>query len=504
MLIFDTNAVHLLPPGGPRADILRKLRQSGHHRVAVPWMVMEEMAAHQAKFYPDKHRAVVTALEKLRDALPWELESALEPLDLERLLDHWRGVYGEIFENIETSGESARKALSREATSLPPAKRAKDHSEGARDVAIWFSILEFLRENPDEHVCFVTNNTADFGDGVVYPYPMNEDVRGLEDRLTRLTDFSEVVSQFTKEVSGADAAAAAEELLRSLSVRERVAQTAVEVLNSPTGFTGRGAADATEEWREWLGSPEVELLSVADVTGHEIEGDVWYTANARWVLYGLAVNGDEAGARYVACVWQMKLLFSTTTADEAPTLLATAEPSPPDTDDEPCMTILRGLKQRVASLTASAKKDLLAAYAPAERLLAEQLSASMPKLDVATSPMQRFTLQLAATQAQLYNHSTQRFARQMAATQAQLYDGPVQRLAQQIAATQAQLYANPAQRLARELAASIPKLDIATALPQMGAIESIAASLPKRAAAPVAPPEDENEDVDTEGDAQGE
>ncbi|KJK34052.1 hypothetical protein UK15_37750 [Streptomyces variegatus] len=49
MIIFDTNAVNLLPPEGPRADIIRKLGQSGHHRVAVPWMVLEEMAAHQAQ-----------------------------------------------------------------------------------------------------------------------------------------------------------------------------------------------------------------------------------------------------------------------------------------------------------------------------------------------------------------------------------------------------------------------------------------------------------------------
>ncbi|MGW2051529.1 hypothetical protein ACWCPF_41270 [Streptomyces sp. NPDC001858] len=51
-------------------------------------MVLQEMAAHQAKFYPDKHQAVMNTLEKLRDVRPWELESSLEPLALERFLDH--------------------------------------------------------------------------------------------------------------------------------------------------------------------------------------------------------------------------------------------------------------------------------------------------------------------------------------------------------------------------------------------------------------------------------
>ncbi|WP_042804698.1 hypothetical protein [Streptomyces sp. C] len=90
MIIFDTNAVNLLPPSGLRADIIRKLRQSGHHKVAVPWMVMEELVAHQTKHYPDKYRAVVNTLAKLREALPWELKSSLEPLDLNRLVAHWR------------------------------------------------------------------------------------------------------------------------------------------------------------------------------------------------------------------------------------------------------------------------------------------------------------------------------------------------------------------------------------------------------------------------------
>ncbi|MFF4444554.1 hypothetical protein [Streptomyces sp. NPDC001502] len=71
----------------------------------MPWMVLEEMAAHQTKLYPVKYEAVTHTLDKLRALLPWELKSTLEPLDLERLMNHWRDVYGEIFEVIETSPE---------------------------------------------------------------------------------------------------------------------------------------------------------------------------------------------------------------------------------------------------------------------------------------------------------------------------------------------------------------------------------------------------------------
>lgn len=382
MIIFDTNAVNLLPPSSHRADIIRKLRQSGHHKVAVPWMVMEEMVAHQTKHYPDKHRAVVNTLAKLNDVLPWEVESSLEPLDLNRLADYWRSAYEQIFEVIDTSGDAARRALAREAMALPPAKLVKDRSEGGRDAAVWFSILDYLKENPDEDVCFVTNNTKDFGNGTAYPYPMNEDVRGLEGRLTRLTDFAAVVSQFTKEVSGSDAEAAAEKLLRSLSVRSRVSQTAIEVLSSPVGFVGLDAAEATVRWREWLASPEAELLSIADVIGHEIESSIWYTANARWLLYGMAAGGDDEDVRYVSCVWEMKVLFSASGEDGAPTLLTPGEPVLPDTADARCVEIMKRLKIQVSRITQRALRDQLL-HSTGERLIAQSIAASMPTLDIA-------------------------------------------------------------------------------------------------------------------------
>lgn len=59
--------------------------QSGHNRVATaPWTVIDELLAHQTNHYPDKHRAVVNTLSKLRELLPWELERSPEPLDLDR------------------------------------------------------------------------------------------------------------------------------------------------------------------------------------------------------------------------------------------------------------------------------------------------------------------------------------------------------------------------------------------------------------------------------------
>ncbi|MGP3991321.1 hypothetical protein [Streptomyces sp. 3N207] len=91
----------------------------------------------------------------------------------------------------------------------------------------------------------------------------------------------------------------------------------------------------------------MELLSVAGVAGHEIEGDVWYTANVRWLLYGLAADSPDAAAEYVAGIWEMKMHFFACGREETPTLLKPSEPSLPDTSDTTCMGILRKLKERV-------------------------------------------------------------------------------------------------------------------------------------------------------------
>jgi hypothetical protein len=464
LIIFDTNAVNLLPPDGLRADIIRKLRRSPHHRVAVPWMVLEELAAHQAQHYPVKHQAVVNTLEKLRDILPWEPESSLEPLDLERFLDHWREVYGEIFEVIDTSDGAIRRGFQREAMALPPAKRAKDHSEGGRDAAIWFSVLEFLEQNPGQHVYLVTNNSKDFGDWTGFPYPMDEDIRGMEDRITLLQDFDQVVSRFTKEVSGTDAEAAALELLKSPSVRDGVAQAAGG-LSTLTGFAGLGDGTVVEQWYAWCEEPAVELLSVAHVTGHEIEGDVWYTAQARWLLYGLAVDEMEALCGPIACVWEMKVLFSTHD-DGTPTLLTSAEPSPPDTSDESCMEVLRALKKRVAGIATRAKRNLMAAQTPLERKVSDQVIPALADLDLSAL---RLAQDAAARHAAIMNGPAQRLAQQIAANQ-KLINGPGVRFARKMAAHSAALQAaanTPGLRLAQQLAASMPKLDIAAQIPNI-------------------------------------
>ncbi|WP_229894948.1 hypothetical protein [Streptomyces galilaeus] len=155
----------------------------------------------------------------------------------------------------------------------------------------------------------MTNNSKDFSDGTSHPYPLNEDIRGMEHRLTLLQDFDQVVSQFTEAVSGKDAEAAALELLKSASVREGVAQAAG--LSTLTGFAGRVRAPRWSSGTRGVRNPRSNCSAsrTSRTTGSKTMNGT--RRRPRWLLYGLAVDEMEALSGYIACVWETKVLFST-------------------------------------------------------------------------------------------------------------------------------------------------------------------------------------------------
>ncbi|MFB7618491.1 PIN domain-containing protein [Kitasatospora sp. NPDC056181] len=350
MIIFDTNALNNIQLGSPRADILRKFRASAQHRVAVPWMVLEELVAHRAMAYMAAREAARIALNGLRKAAPWQAAESFDPpaLELEQCQKYWREQYGALFDEVvETGGEAARQALVREALALPPAERWKEKSIGGRDAAIWFSVLDFLRANPEEEVWFVTDD-GDFGDGRAYPYPMDQDLGDMADRLHRVTDFDEVVSRFTELVDEKQARAETEALLKSALFRETVVRAAAGLLRSPFGFPGTGSGSRETRWGSFLVRPQAGLLSFEKVEGHRIGDDVWCTAETTWVLHGSALEAEQDGMDVVTCLWTVKLLFSTAAGgQEAPTILRTDEPTVPEPADTSVEAVIATLREEV-------------------------------------------------------------------------------------------------------------------------------------------------------------
>ncbi|MEU3569479.1 PIN domain-containing protein [Kitasatospora sp. NPDC036755] len=339
MIIFDTNAVRLLNPASDKADLIRKLRASGQD-VGVPSMVLVELAAQQVLRYRDAYKTVESAISNLQAVTPDPLGKQTVPDSQHDAIDtYWTKQYSDLFRVVETTPEMAMAALSREAHGLKPAKRDRndkhgDTKTGARDVAIWLTVIKYMQDHPSEQVYFVTANSSDFGDGSSFEYPMNDDARELKDRLVLLSGWDDVVERFTNKVS---ATVDDEDLLRSDRLARVIQIEAKERLRDFYGLAswlpGSGASvvepDSPAHMEAWVAPPFVELVGVEEISGHEIGGAVWYTANTTWLVSGIALN-TSPGVKFaqLSVKWSTKILFSTSV--HPPVVISSAEPALPD------------------------------------------------------------------------------------------------------------------------------------------------------------------------------
>ncbi|MCZ4608872.1 PIN domain-containing protein [Streptomyces sp. Lzd4kr] len=341
MIILDTNILTKSGINSATADLVKIIKASGVERVAVPWVVLEELTAHRAVPYREKYEAAEAALRSLKDGTPWPIRVTLPRMDLRRFQDEWRQKWLDVVDVLPTSEAALKQALIREANLLPPCKQVTINAGGdtgkvgGRDAAIWLTAVEYAREHPDETVYFVSKNTKDFGDGTAFPYPMNEDIAGIEDRFVLLTTWYDVVEKFAQRTDDVD-----EDAVRSiLSSRESLSaieEEAVRLMLVPEGLVGpdfeatmglfvqgEGTLVDTDTVRVlgWAVSPFVDFDQATDLTAYHIGDHVWCTATVRWVLRGPALLRDNLRIQGVACVWETRVLVSTTNADAKLTVL---------------------------------------------------------------------------------------------------------------------------------------------------------------------------------------
>jgi hypothetical protein len=340
VIVFDTNAIRLLDPEGEKASLLRVIKKAGIQDVAVPWMVLEELVAQRAVLYRQAWSNAIDALAKLSTLQPWPLNVEVGAEASDDVREYWRQQYRELFEVLPTSEQALRAAVIREANRLPPAKD-NDKKEGARDVAIWLSVVDYLNANPDEEVYFVTNNTKDFGDGSLWPHPMDQDLDEMDDRLIMVKTFEEVISRFTDSVETPDKSAITD-LLNAPRNLHTIAKSALNRLRTePDDRYGSGVlASRMSPFDKRLGAlstvaffsttPLTSLLSVADVSGHRIGDEHWYTAEVDWLCVGPAYvlpAYPQTGIELVACQWRTRVLLSGSASDRI-TLLSSVSTSP--------------------------------------------------------------------------------------------------------------------------------------------------------------------------------
>ncbi|MET9432281.1 MULTISPECIES: PIN domain-containing protein [unclassified Streptomyces] len=340
MIILDANILKGTSLRGPAADVLRAIRATGVERVAAPWIAVEEIAAQQALAYQEKHNAAIMAVEALRKATPWAHVADPWRWPAEHVREHWRERYSSIAEVIETSPAAYQQAMFREANLIAPCKTSGKDKIGARDAAIWLTAVEYARAHEQETVYFISNNPTDFGDGTSFPAPMDQDIRGMEDRFFLFTSLDGILTKFATELeagaediqglldTGESRAAILQAARAAASRYGAVWGARITSLIDPRDKDGLWA-DVVSPWRP----TNVALSKVLEVSGREVGGHHWFTAWVRWLL----TEGKPTRALpsdRLAYAWETRVLLSTT-ADRSLTVLDFRRPGPIAPEDVP-------------------------------------------------------------------------------------------------------------------------------------------------------------------------
>jgi hypothetical protein len=319
MIIFDTSELFGLNRGNSKFDFLRALRYSNVERAGIPWMVREELVAQQVIEYRNAYIQAESAINQLNRRTFWSRTPvALPSPRIERAKRYWRDQFAEVLETLQTSGASARAALAREAFREKPAKITTKEKSGARDVAIWLSVVDYLRANPNDPVYFVTSNVKDFGDGTAYESPMLEDLGDMAARLTYLTSFDDCISRFSTTID-----ANLEDVKELLSNLVGASLTPIVRAAHTTLSGGRFEGTRLDEsfepfhWTAWILPPSAAVREVTEASGHRLGDAEWYTASVDWILEGLTQPAgplygsvDISAVMPTACQWRTKVLFS--------------------------------------------------------------------------------------------------------------------------------------------------------------------------------------------------
>lgn len=147
-------------------------------------LVLPEIVAHEAEaaFGRELQSAVDTyeAAERTLQALFRVEYTHVEPYpDVQSRLAAWRALRDEVFHIASMQPDDAVEGLRREIHGAPPAKsrRSGKPGAGARDVALWLTLVRDHRERGEESH-FVTTDHADFLEGRQLKPGLQRDLQG--------------------------------------------------------------------------------------------------------------------------------------------------------------------------------------------------------------------------------------------------------------------------------------------------------------------------------------
>ncbi|WP_405569592.1 PIN domain-containing protein [Streptomyces phaeochromogenes] len=211
MIILDTNQLETLrPPNGPVLRILSKIAKALGGCIALPEMVLVEHMAHKTnrisaanEAYSKAGRALSSEIDYARTKKNQSYRFGESGLNEADILQQYSDALADVIPVIlPTPAWASREALIREAQRRAPAYTRWDSGpgKGARDVAIWLTVLEAAAQSRDRDINFISEDKG-FGGSAGLNNELKREIREWEGGTLENLRYYATVAGFLADVA---------------------------------------------------------------------------------------------------------------------------------------------------------------------------------------------------------------------------------------------------------------------------------------------------------------
>ena len=278
MIILDTNQLnrYVMSLDTPVLAVLRGIAKETGDSLALPSLVLDEHVSYCER----KVRTLIVELSSTQRDLKrldsrWHGQDTLRPPNPATAAETRAQELREIFEVLPTPSGAADESLRRELMRQPPAYEANEKGLGARDVAIWLTVLSALGDND---VYFVARDKRAYGENSLNPVLLEEADSIRPDALTLcpsiedLLDFLATKRMFSPEDE------------KRLCHDESILPLVQEALTSPQGVGLLVAYVHSTLSRPFSfnSNPIFSSKGVRGTRAYAIEDTVWVSTRITW------------------------------------------------------------------------------------------------------------------------------------------------------------------------------------------------------------------------------
>lgn len=197
-VLLDTN-IYLadITFGKPEHEALRNYLQTAHGHIVMPHVVKGEVE----KNIKSKAQSEINKLQQLYSVSLGLIADTPSHEQLEESIkDKFiLGLHRNRIVDVGYGDITLEAVTERSLLETPP---FKSKGRGFRDALIWYSLLEYLRANPEHKVAFITDNTQDFGVGSLKAELVAELAElGFQERVVYFQSLNEFLAEYSEPIA---------------------------------------------------------------------------------------------------------------------------------------------------------------------------------------------------------------------------------------------------------------------------------------------------------------